>query len=107
MSHVDEGTLHAYLDGELSPAERTGLEQHLPQCATCRGLLADVRALLDRSTALLASARPAERPLPPFEQVRRAPRRPWYLRRSVAWAASIVLAVGLGYYLRGTIGGLE
>jgi hypothetical protein len=100
MPHVDEGTLHAYLDGELSPAERTGLEQHLAQCATCRALLADERALRDRSTALLASARPIDQPLPPFEQIHRAPRRPWYLRTSVAWAASIVLAVGLGYYLR-------
>src|SRR5580765_2558366 len=102
MSHVDEGTLHAYLDGELSPAERTDLEQHLAQCAECRAQLAEERALLERSTALLAATRPAERPAPPFEQVRRAPKRPWYLRTPVAWAASIVLAIGVGYYLRDT-----
>ena len=103
MSHVDEGTLHAYLDGELPPSERTSLEAHIAQCATCRALLADERALLERSIALLASARPAERPVPPFEQVRRAPRRrPWYRRTPVAWAASIVLAIGLGYCLRDT-----
>ncbi|HXO86395.1 MAG TPA: zf-HC2 domain-containing protein [Gemmatimonadales bacterium] len=99
MSHVDEGTLHAYLDSELPPSERASLEAHIAQCGTCRALLADERALLERSTALLASARPVERPAPPFEQVRRAPRRPWYLRTPVAWAASIVLAIGLGYYL--------
>jgi len=75
MSHVDEGTLHAYLDGELSPAERIGLEQHLAQCAACRTQLAEERALLQRSTALLGSARPLERAAPPFEQLRRAPRR--------------------------------
>ena len=101
MSHVDEGTLHAYLDNELPPGERASVEAHLAQCPTCRALLAEERALLERSTALLASARPVERPVPPFEQVRRAPRRrPWYLRTPVAWAASIVLAVGIGYYLR-------
>src|SRR5688572_5542047 len=102
MSHVDEGTLHAYLDGELPPSERASLETHLAQCATCHALLADERALLERASALLGSARPAERPVPPFQQVRRAQQRPWYARRSFAWAASLVLAVGLGYYLRGS-----
>ena len=99
MSHVDEGTLHAYLDGELPSGERVALESHLAQCATCRAQLAEERALLERSTTLLGSARPLERALPPFEQLRRASRRPWYLRTGFAWAASLVLAVGLGYYL--------
>ena len=101
MSHVDEGTLHAYLDGELPPAERAGLEAHLEQCAACQALLTEERALLERASALLGSARPTERPVPPFQEVRRAPRRPWYARRTFAWAASLVLAVSLGYYLRG------
>lgn len=103
MSHVDEGILHAYLDGELPPAERTGLEQHLAQCAECRALLAEERALLERSTALLGSARPLERAVPPFEQLPRAPRRPWYMRTGFAWAASLILAVGSGYFLSGKI----
>ncbi|HEY3219480.1 MAG TPA: zf-HC2 domain-containing protein [Gemmatimonadales bacterium] len=105
MSHVDEGggggTLHAYLDGELPSAERVALEAHLAQCPTCRARLTEERALLERASALLGSARPAERPAPPFEQLRRAPTHsPWYVRRSVAWAASIAVALGLGYYLR-------
>jgi len=101
MSHVDEGTLHAYLDGELPSSERVAVDAHLMQCVTCKALLAEERALLERSTALLASARPVERPVPPFEQVRRAhKRRPWYVSTPLAWAASIVLALGLGYYLR-------
>lgn len=99
MSHVDEGTLHAYLDGALSPAERTGLEQHLAQCDACRTQLAEERALLERSTALLGSTRPLERAVPPFEELRRVPRRPWYVRTGFAWAASLILAVGFGYYL--------
>jgi hypothetical protein len=102
MSHVDEGTLHSYLDGELSPEERAAVESHLSQCATCRASLAEERALLDRASALLGSARPVERPAPSFEQLRRESKRsPWRVRRSIAWAASIVLAVGLGYSLRG------
>ncbi len=101
MSHVDEGTLHAYLDGELPSAERAALEAHLAECGTCRANLAEARALLERASALLGSARPVERPAPPFEQLRRGSNRsPWRVRRSFAWAASIALALGIGYSLR-------
>ena len=100
MPHVDEGTLHAYLDGELSPDERAAVESHLAQCATCRASLAEERTLRERASAVLGSARPDERPAPPIEQLRRESKRsPWRVRRSIAWAASIVLAVGLGYSL--------
>jgi hypothetical protein len=100
MSHVDEGTLHAYLDGELPSTDRSILDAHLAQCEPCRARLADERALRERASALLGAARPVERPLPPFEELRRVPRRsPWRVRTSFAWAASIVLALGLGYYL--------
>lgn len=102
MSHVDEGTLHAYLDGELSSNERGSLENHLASCVACRERLGDERALLQRASSLLGAARPAERPIPAFEQVRRAPKRaPWFVSTRLAWAASVVFAVGLGYYLRG------
>jgi anti-sigma factor RsiW len=101
MSHVDEGTLHAYLDGELPPSERAAVESHLAQCATCRATLAEERGLLERASALLGSARPVERPAPPFEQLRQARRHsPWRVRVPLAWAASLALALGLGYYLR-------
>lgn len=101
MSHVDEGTLHAYLDGELPPSERAAVESHLAQCPTCRATLAEERVLLERANALLGSARPVERPAPPFEQLRQARRHsPWRVRMPLAWAASLALALGLGYYLR-------
>src|SRR5881296_386352 len=101
MSHVDEGTLHAYLDGELPSADRKTVEAHLAQCDTCRAALTEARALVERATALLGSARPAERPAPPLEQLRRESKRsPWHVRRSFAWAASIALALGIGYLLR-------
>ncbi len=101
MPHVDEGTLNAYLDGELPAAERAGVEAHLEQCATCRASLEEERALLERASTLLGSVRPPERAIPPFEALRRAPRRSrWHVRTSFAWAASIALALGLGYYLR-------
>ena len=101
MSHVDEGTLHAYLDGELPAAERTALESHVAQCAACRANLAEERALIARAGQLLAAAQPADRPAPPLHQLRQRPiRRPWHVRTPVAWAASVVLALVAGYSLR-------
>src|SRR6266513_2836900 len=100
MPHVDEGTLHAYLDGELSPPERAAVEAHVAQCPPCRTRLAEERALLDRATSLLGLARPPERAAPPLSQLQPAKRRFWEVRAPLAWAASIALALGVGYYAR-------
>ncbi|HEV8509687.1 MAG TPA: anti-sigma factor [Gemmatimonadales bacterium] len=108
MSHVDEGTLHAYLDGELPSTEKAVLEAHLAQCATCRERLVEERALVERASALLGSARPIERAAPPLEQLRRSPpRSPWHVRTPFAWAASIAIALGIGYSLRSPSAHLE
>jgi hypothetical protein len=99
MSHVDDGTLHAYLDGQLSPVEREQLERHLAACPACRARLDEERALIERADALLALAAPPERAIPPFHELRHA--RPWMrLRLPLAWAATVLLAVGFGWYLR-------
>ena len=101
MSHVDDGTLHAYLDGELSPAEAQGLEAHLAQCPSCRGRLEEERALIRRAGELLALAAPPDRELPPFRagDVKPPARAWWQVRLPLAWAATVVLALGLGTYL--------
>src|SRR5947207_1469653 len=66
MSHVDDGTLHAYLDGELSAAEAQRVDAHLAQCPACRERLDVERALITRAGELLALAAPPDRELPPF-----------------------------------------
>jgi len=100
MSHVDEGTLHAYLDGALPPGERSQVDAHLAECPACRDRLAEARALIARADALLALALPAERSAPPLHELRRRPMW-WRVRWPVAWAATVTLAVGLGWMLRG------
>src|SRR5712691_1925168 len=102
MSHVDEGTLHAYIDGELSPPERAALEIHIAQCAPCSARLAEERSLIERASAVLGAARPSERPAPPLNELaspRRRGRRILGARLPFAWAATVVLALGIGYYL--------
>ena len=56
MSCHHEVNLTAYLDGELTGAERSALESHLPGCAECQRTL----GLLRHSVATLAA-------LPTFE----------------------------------------
>lgn len=112
MSHIDEGPLHAYLDGETAGAERSGLEQHLEGCPECRSRLEEARVLRERSAGILSGSGPATVTPPPFEQVVararavEARQRVFRLNRLTAlgWAATIVLAVGVGWIARGTLG---
>jgi hypothetical protein len=102
MSHVDDGTLHAYLDGELTPVESERLDAHLAACQACRARLEEERALIERASKLLSRAVPPtpERAAPPLHQLRR-PRVGWRLRMPLAWAATVLMAVGIGWLLRG------
>ena len=44
--------LSEYLDGELDPAERVQLEEHLAGCEQCTSLLAELDAVRDRARGL-------------------------------------------------------
>ncbi|HUL49218.1 MAG TPA: zf-HC2 domain-containing protein [Gemmatimonadales bacterium] len=104
MPHVDEATLHAYLDQQLEPRDRRDVELHLQDCATCRAQLEEERALSIRAAAIL------ERAAPPRE-IRAGtgpkPRRLWpSIRLPLAWAATVTIAFVMGRYLEaGRIGG--
>ena len=52
MSHIDEGVLEAYLDGETEEEERRELEQHLETCIECRERLVEVTTLSRSVSAL-------------------------------------------------------
>ncbi len=55
MTHcVDEGTLRAYLDGELSAPERTTVAAHLEGCEECQHLQHELRTRSGQVGALLA-----------------------------------------------------
>src|SRR5207245_965837 len=90
ISHVDDGQLHAYLDGELPQAEAWRLEAHLGECPACRGRLEEQRALIARASELLALAAPPARDAPPFRPAVAQPPPPvrWPARQPLAWAAS-------------------
>ena len=95
MSHLDEGTLHALLDGELDLAEVGEVQKHLGTCVACGSRLQEVKQVLAEADRLVgvvevpagAAARP--RPEPPRSQP--PPSRP--AREPDAWDEPPVLLV--------------
>ena len=71
MPHLDEGTLHALLDGELELAEVKEIQTHLGACAACGSRLQDVKQFLAEADRLVGAmeipagaARPRREPDP-------------------------------------------
>src|SRR5438067_8857163 len=101
MSHVDDGILHSYLDGELSAAEAREVDAHVAHCPDCRRRVDEERALIARAAELLAVATPPDRARPPFRagDVKAPTRLWWQVRLPLTWAATVALALGIGTYL--------
>jgi hypothetical protein len=113
MRHLDDGQIAELIDeaGRQAggPADRS-VELHLAECAACRERVEEGRQIAERARAILATAVPpvsAAAPMPPFEEVvhraGRAGRRGVFRLRPLAWAATVVLAAGLGWFARGEL----
>jgi anti-sigma factor RsiW len=105
--HIPDDELHAYLDQALPRSRCVTLESHLAACPGCRARRDATAALRDRTTLLLAQLTPERKRIPPsYEELQRralarpSPRFGW---RDVAWAASLLLAVGVGYGVRSSL----
>lgn len=118
--HLDEGTLHAFLDGELDSDQMAEVERHLADCTEChrqadeaRSMLHEADDLIDRldpppfvvlpeggamgggglkPVVLMPPEPETPRPVRPFAPPG-VPRR-W---RAVGWAAGLVLVAGTGW----------
>ncbi|MCR4338732.1 MAG: zf-HC2 domain-containing protein [Gemmatimonadaceae bacterium] len=100
--HPEEGTLHAYIDGELSPAEAATLELHVGECARCAAALAEARGFTAAASRVITTldAAPSSAVAPaaplvvkPSAPARRAVRPPIF-RLPYARAAALLLLVG-------------
>lgn len=106
IGHLDEGTIHAWLDGALAPDESTRVEAHANSCTECAALVAEARGLMAASSRILSSldAVPAG-VLPGSERTtdqlallrarRAATTRRWWQDRRVLAAASVVFVAGI------------
>jgi len=101
MRHIPEDELHAYLDQGLNRTQCVEIESHLADCPSCRAMRDGIAALRDRTTALLARLAPPRSLPPTFEALRKRAAEVASERRrrlhALAWAASLVAAVGLGW----------
>lgn len=117
MPHVDDGILHAYLDGAIDALDASGelpagmtnddVVAHLSTCADCRSRLEAERAVRERAGLVLHDVSLPRVEIPPLPVPSRsaaplpAPRtQRRSARRSLplSWAASVLLAVGAGWW---------
>jgi Putative zinc-finger len=55
MQHLDEGTIHAWLDGALSPEEAVRAEAHVTECPPCAAAVAEARGFIAASSRILTA----------------------------------------------------
>jgi hypothetical protein len=132
MPHLDEGTLHALLDGELELAEVKEIQTHLGACSACGSRLQDVKQFLAEADRLVGSleapaggARLRREPAPPpqSDPPPRPAREPVWdsapelllpgdpdelarrrrWKRALRWAAMIVVVLGAGRLVRSAL----
>ena len=97
MQHLDEGTIHAWIDGELSPDEANDVTAHASACPECAVMVAEARGLVAASTRILnalddvpGGVMPSVPDIAPAQTSRRR----WYQRTDVRAAAALLLMAG-------------
>ena len=103
MQHLDEGTVHAWLDGELSETESAAAAQHVAECTQCAELVAEARGLIAGASRVVsaldagpAGVIPRAQPANGAGFWRRLTRSP----SRMAMAATILVAVGVTLTVR-------
>jgi hypothetical protein len=90
MQHLDEGTIHSWLDGALSADEAARVEAHVAECPQCATAVAEARGFIAASSRILTALDHVPRGVVPAALPVR-----WYNR--AAWrAAAAVLVVAVG-----------
>jgi hypothetical protein len=100
MQHLDEGTIHAWLDGALDTTRSREIEAHVAQCPACSAAVAEARGFVAASSRILTALDdvpggvvPKRVASPPVKVVRRQWRAaPWV---SGLAAAALLFAVGV------------
>ena len=53
MQHLDDGTIHARLDGALGADDAQGIDAHVSACGACADRVAEARGLIAASSRIL------------------------------------------------------
>lgn len=114
MSHIDDASIEAYLDGAyevLSQEELVEIERRLEDDAEFAARVAEARAIRDRAASILSLASPGDGDVPSFGELQRRAAMEGAGRDrgkrflglppgvGLSWAATVVLALGVGWYV--------
>src|SRR5688500_16529565 len=91
MQHPDEGTIHAWLDGQLPAEEAAALESHVSECAQCSAAIAEARGLIAASSRIVSALDIVPAGVIP---IRKPVRRPWYASTQLRAAAAVLVVAG-------------
>ena len=94
MQHLDEGTIHAWLDGALTPDEAARADAHVKDCAQCQAAVAEARGFIAASSRILTALDDAPRGVIPATATSARRVQPWIWR-----IAATVLVVATGTVL--------
>jgi hypothetical protein len=94
MQHLDEGTIHSWLDGALSPAEAARAEAHVAECSQCAAAVAEARGFIAASSRILTALDNAPRGvIPVAAPVKRVHPLVWRVAATVLVVAAGTLVV--------------
>jgi len=104
--HLDEGTIHAWLDGALPPDESARVEGQATTCTECAALVAEARGLVAASSRILSSLDAVPGGVIPgvengtdqlaaLRARRQETSRRWWNDRRFVAAASLILVAGV------------
>lgn len=105
-AHIDEGAIHAWLDGALAPDESARIERHVAVCDSCAALVSEARGLVAASSRIMSSldsvpgdvipGGASADPLARLRAHRAATARRWWRQPQFLAAASLVFLAGTG-----------
>ena len=99
--HLDEGVVHAWLDGQLSGPDAARIEAHIAGCAACAAIVAEARGFIAASSRILTGLDGVPARVVPQSRTRT---RVWQVR---AAAAVLIVALGAAAVLRDAGGRLD
>src|ERR1700704_6917220 len=94
MQHLDEGTIHSWLDGALSVDEAARVEAHLKECAQCQAAVAEARGFIAASSRILTALDNAPRGVLPSAKPKKRD-------RMAAWVSGFRPADPMGWRVAG------
>lgn len=99
MQHLDEGTIHAWLDGALVGDEAAAVARHVDECRECAAMVAEARGMIAATGRIVSALDDVPAGVIPMPRQARAAqhslwRRLRFTPARAALAATVLLTVG-------------